>query len=92
MTVTHRRLKAQASRGGPPITPKEELTARLQERQKFIDLLDAKDQVIKTGISLMRQTGRLDDWLRTLARQSNEPAANQQPMRPSLTEGLADPH
>ncbi len=85
-------IEAQASRGGPPITPKEELTARLQERQKFIDLLDAKDQVIKTGISLMRQTGRLDDWLRTLARQSNEPAANQQPMRPSLTEGLADPH
>lgn len=51
--------------GSPPITPKEEQQARIQERQKYIDLLDARMQLAKARISLLRETGQLDGWVRS---------------------------
>jgi outer membrane protein TolC len=52
----------QAS-GGPLMTPKDEMNARIQERQKYLDLLDARLQLAKAQISLLRQTGGLEKWL-----------------------------
>jgi outer membrane protein TolC len=49
---------------GPQPTPKDEQNARLQERQKFVDLLDAQMDLQKAQVQLMRQNGTLDDWLR----------------------------
>jgi outer membrane protein TolC len=52
--------------GSPPLTPKEEQNARIQERQKFLDLLDARLQLSKAKITLLRQTGQLDTWVHAL--------------------------
>ena len=52
-------LQMKQSSGGPTITPKEEMNARIQERQKYLDLLDAKLQLAKAQISLRRRTGEM---------------------------------
>jgi len=46
-------------------TPKDEQTARLQERARTIDLLNAQFQLSQTEINLLRQTGHLEEWLST---------------------------
>jgi outer membrane protein TolC len=51
---------------GRAMTAKDEQNARLQERAKFVDLLDAAGQLRKAQISLMRQGNTLDDWLASL--------------------------
>jgi outer membrane protein TolC len=51
---------------GRPMTSEDEQNARLAERHRFIDLLDAKDQLHKSKISLLRQTGSLESWLASL--------------------------
>ncbi len=59
-------LQMKQSSGGPVMTPKEEMNARIQERQRYLDVLDAKLQLAKTEIFLFRQTGRLEQWLQSL--------------------------
>ncbi|WP_109486968.1 TolC family protein [Occallatibacter savannae] len=56
-------IQLHGTGGSPPITPKEEQQAKIQERQKYIDLLNARLELAKARISLMRQTGQLDDWV-----------------------------
>jgi outer membrane protein TolC len=51
----------------PPMTPKEEQNARLQERQRYLDILDAKLQLREAQIYLLRQTGELEGWLKSAA-------------------------
>jgi outer membrane protein TolC len=51
----------------PQMTPKDEQNARLQERAKMLDLLDAQFQMNQAQVNLMRQTGQLDSWLHGLA-------------------------
>lgn len=48
---------------GPQVTPKDELNARLQERQKYLDVLSADLQLQQTQVNLMRQEGGLGDWI-----------------------------
>jgi len=50
-----------------PITPKDEENARIQERQRFIDLVDATYQLRDAQLSLLRQTGQLEAWLKAVA-------------------------
>jgi outer membrane protein TolC len=52
------------SAGGQPITPKDEQNARIAERQRTIDMLDAEFQLRQAEVSLLRQTGGLADWLK----------------------------
>ncbi len=64
-------LQLQASPSDPntpQLTPKDEQNARIQERQRFIDLQDARYQLRKTQVNLLRQTGELEDWLKSAAR------------------------
>jgi outer membrane protein TolC len=60
-------IQLHASTGGPPLTPKEELRAEMQERQRYLECLDAKLQLFKAQISLLRQSGALEDWLQSLS-------------------------
>lgn len=48
---------------GPQITPKDQLNAELQERQKYLDVLAAELQLRQTQTNLMRQTNTLGDWI-----------------------------
>jgi outer membrane protein TolC len=51
--------------GAPPITPKEEQNARISERQHFVDMIDAEYQLLQAEVNLLRQTGGLEDWLKS---------------------------
>lgn len=53
----------------PPITPKEGQNARIQERQRYLDMLEAEEQLSETKVHLLRQSGKLDDWVSSLSGQ-----------------------
>ncbi|MEK6398141.1 MAG: hypothetical protein V4734_08655, partial [Terriglobus sp.] len=48
---------------GPQVTPKDQLNAELQERQKYLEVLAAELQLRQTQTNLMRQTNTLGDWI-----------------------------
>lgn len=56
-----------ASSGATPMTPKDEANAQIQERQKFLDYLNADFQLRQTEINLLKQTGQLEAWIRSVA-------------------------
>lgn len=47
------------------ITPKDEEQARIAASARTIDLLNAEFQVNQAKVNLLRQNGRLDEWLKT---------------------------
>jgi outer membrane protein TolC len=53
-----------ASTGATPMTPKDEQNARLDERQKYADFLSTQQDLQRSTIRLMRETGQLDSWLK----------------------------
>lgn len=58
------RLRAPAgSLAGEQMTPKDGENARLAERQRQVDVLDAELQLRRAEISLLRQQGTLATWL-----------------------------
>ena len=59
------------------MTPKDEQTSRIAEREKFLAVLDAGFQMRQTQINLMRQTGDLETWLKSAA--LLQPAATVKP-------------
>ncbi|HVX56557.1 MAG TPA: hypothetical protein VHA37_02390, partial [Candidatus Saccharimonadales bacterium] len=65
--------ESQHATGGPMVTPKEVENARIEERQKYVEMLEAKLQARKAQVTWMRLTGRLDAWLASL----DGPAAGQ---------------
>jgi outer membrane protein TolC len=50
----------------PQLTPKAEQLARIDERQKFQDSLDAGFDLSKARLSLLRALGHMEDWLQEL--------------------------
>ena len=51
--------------GRPPLSPKDEQNSRIGEREKYLTLVDTTFQMRQLEINLLRQTGRLDQWLRS---------------------------
>ncbi len=52
---------------GPATTPKDEQNSRIAERERYLGVLDTTFQLHQTQINLLRQSGRLTDWLNSLA-------------------------
>lgn len=52
---------------GPQMTPKDEAASRIAEREKFLSVLDARFQMQQAQITLLRQTGDLEPWLKSAA-------------------------
>ncbi len=50
----------------PQLTPKAEQLARIDERQKYGDSLDAGFDLAKARLSLLRALGHMEDWLNEL--------------------------
>jgi outer membrane protein TolC len=48
---------------GPQMTPKDEQTARIAEREKFVALLNANFEAQQAAIGLLRATGELEAWI-----------------------------
>ena len=51
--------------GAAVMTPEDEQNARLQERQRYIELLSTQFELQQAQVNLLRQTGVLDDWLKS---------------------------
>jgi hypothetical protein len=66
-------IQLRGAAASPPLTPKEEQNAKIEERQKYLDLLDARLQLNKAKVSLLRQTGQLDRWVHLLVTASAAP-------------------
>ena len=60
-------IQLRSTAGSPALTPKEEQNAKLQEREKYLDLLEARLQLDKARVSLLRQTGQLERWVDSVA-------------------------
>lgn len=58
---------------GPQMTPKDEQNARISERDKFLNVIDANFHLRQAEIQLLRQTGDLIPWLKSAA--AHTPAA-----------------
>lgn len=54
--------------GQSSMTPKDEQNARVQERARYIDLLNAQFELQRAKVNLLRQSGHLDDWLSIIPR------------------------
>jgi outer membrane protein TolC len=52
--------------GQPQLTPKAEQEARIDERQKYQDALDAGFELAKARLGLLRALGHMEDWLHEL--------------------------
>ncbi len=50
----------------PQLSPKAEQLARIDERQKFEDALDAGFDLSKTRLNLLKALGHMEDWLNEL--------------------------
>jgi outer membrane protein TolC len=60
---------------GPQMSPKDEQTARITEREKFVALLNANFEAQQAEISLMRAAGELENWVAaTMSAQPSTPA------------------
>jgi outer membrane protein TolC len=57
------------------LTPKDEQNARLQERQKLVDLLSAQAELRQYKVNLMRQNGMLGSWLQQMLPTTQTPSA-----------------
>ncbi len=53
------------SANGPLLTPKDEQQARIQERQRYEDVLDANYAVLRAELGLLRSTGSIEDWAKS---------------------------
>jgi outer membrane protein TolC len=61
-------IQAQLQNGGgsqnaPLVTPRDEQQARIQERERYVDALDATFSLIRVELSLMRSLGQIEDWV-----------------------------
>jgi outer membrane protein TolC len=63
-------IELKGGRGGRLMTPEDEQNAHIRERQRSLDLLDSKLEVLKAQVSLLRQTGQLGTWLESLVQAS----------------------
>jgi len=53
-----------ATPGATPLTPREEQQARIEERRRYQEMLDADFEVTKTQLGLLRATGRIEQWFK----------------------------
>jgi outer membrane protein TolC len=47
----------------PPMTPEDEQNARILERQRYVDMLEAEFQLRQADIHYLKQTQQLSQWL-----------------------------
>jgi outer membrane protein TolC len=63
---------------GAQMTPKDEQNSRIAEREKYIAYLEAGYQMKQAQINLMRQTGELENWLKSATQLQPQEASKPQ--------------
>jgi outer membrane protein TolC len=75
-----------ASPNAPPMTPEDEQNARILERQRYVDMLEAEFQLRQADIHFLKQTQQLSQWLThdvvPATTSSPGPDSNRTPNRP----------
>lgn len=71
-----------AGPSGPPLTPKDEQNSRIAEREKVLSVIDARFQMRQAEINLLRQTGGLETWLKSIAQQQQHSPATELTVAP----------
>ena len=66
------------SSSAPQMTPKDEQTSRIAEREKFLTVLDTNFEMRKAEINLLRQTDQLEDWVKSLMQGSSSATLKQE--------------
>jgi outer membrane protein TolC len=61
MVTTQLRL-GNGGQGTAPLLPKDEQGARIGERNRFVDLLATRYQLMQARLSLLRSLGRIEEW------------------------------
>ena len=51
------------------LTPKDEQQALVNERSRYVDLLDARFQLTQAQLNLLRSLGRIEDWAKSSPRE-----------------------
>lgn len=65
---------AGSAPGAPPqLSPTAEQQARIQERQKYLESLDASFDLSKARLNLLRALGHMQDWLNELHTKDSAP-------------------
>ncbi|MGI8769810.1 MAG: TolC family protein [Acidobacteriaceae bacterium] len=54
-----------SSSSGATLTPKDEELAKIEERQRYTEMLDANFQLIQAQLNLLRSVGGIEDWARS---------------------------
>lgn len=74
------RTQLQANAANPNVpqrTPKDQANAEVDERGKYVNLLNSRFELQQAQVQLMRAQGSLDQWLRTaVASPATPPASN----------------
>jgi outer membrane protein TolC len=66
LDVLHTQLESGTGNpNAPQMSPKDEQTARIAERNKYLSVLDAGFQLRQAQIQLLRQTGELESWFKS---------------------------
>jgi hypothetical protein len=81
LEILQQQLKS-GNLGGQQMTPKDEQNARIDEREKYLGVLDAGYQLRQAEIHLLRQTGQLLMWLKSTASAAAPATANTPALRP----------
>ena len=74
LEVLRIQLQSSGNPDGPQMTPKDEQTARIGEREKYLNVVDAAFLLHQAQISLLRQRGELLTWLKSAALLPTAPA------------------
>ena len=74
LDVIHTQLQAEAATtGAQQRTPKDQANAAIDERRKFVDLIDARFELQQAQVQLLHAQGTLDTWLRHAAATPSTP-------------------
>jgi outer membrane protein TolC len=67
---------------GPQMTPKDEQTARIAEREKFVAMLNANFEAQQAAVGLLRTTGELEAWISAAMQTQAAPSVQALPTAP----------
>ena len=57
------------SPNGTAVTPKEQQQARIEERRRFEETLDARFEFTRAELSILRTLGTIEDWAKAIPHQ-----------------------
>jgi outer membrane protein TolC len=60
--ITTQLQKGSATEGASAPLPKDEQGAHISERSRFVDILETRYELTQARLSLLRATGRIEDW------------------------------